>query len=558
MSVSQTLAPIRLLPSDLADQIAAGEVIERPASVVKELIENSLDAGATRVEVELQHGGMTLLRVSDNGQGIAAAELALAISRHATSKIAQLEDLQNLYSLGFRGEALASICSVSEWEVLTHRHSEAQGVRLHHQDPGRPVAVAHTPGTTVSIHNLFFNTPARRKFLRGEPTEYRYCDDVVKRLALSRFEVGFYVQHNQRQVHRMAAVNDDIGRNRRVTQLLGENFIQHALAIEFSYQSLRLYGWLSNPHYSRQQTDQQYFYINGRIIRDRLINHAVRQAYQDRLPPGRQPAYVLYLEMSPRELDVNVHPTKHEVRFHDTRQVHDFLARSLRDSLQRDDRSSSPRLPSTHRSGDTPQVPHTLHVREPMPDSPAHHLTEPGAGLLLWDRYYLQALSPGLQITDLVRVRAQLLHRQFLDREHTPIVARPLLVPQLIDIAPLQVPRLESLTPLLQVLSFDLSLAGPQSMLLRALPARVPVSCGAALCKELLSAPFDISQPDQVIAMIIEKLGQVCRHIDTTQLVSLLQDADRIAVDSLAACRWLILESQLLAWLTGYSPPLTE
>lgn len=329
---------INLLSQRLANQIAAGEVVERPASVIKELLENSLDAGADRLEIEVEQGGGKLLRVKDNGVGIHKQDLELALSRHATSKISDLEDLENIRSLGFRGEALASISSVSRLQ-LTSRAADAEAdngwkVTLEGQNMAASLSpAAHGQGTTVEVRDLFFNTPARKKFLKTEKTEFTRIDEVVKRMALSRFDVQFSLQHNQRTIHKLIKASTEQEKQRRVGLVCGPAFVENSVCIEMEGPGLRLWGWVSLPTFSRSQADLQYFYVNGRIIRDKLVTHAVKQAYRDVLFHGRHPAYVLYLELAPSAVDVNVHPTKHEVRFRDSRLVHDFLFSSLHKAL---------------------------------------------------------------------------------------------------------------------------------------------------------------------------------------------------------------------------------
>lgn len=327
---------IHLLSPRLANQIAAGEVVERPASVAKELLENSLDAGARRIELEVEEGGVKLLRIRDDGRGIACKQLPLALARHATSKIAELADLEGVQSLGFRGEALASISSVARL-CLTSRTadaSEAWQVEAEGRDmEPRVQPAAHPVGTTVQVCDLFYNTPARRKFLRTEKTEFGHLQEVVRRMAMARFDVAFHLKHNGRQVYALHDATDDVARMRRIGQLLGEEFLEQALPIDIERSGLRLWGWVGLPTFSRSQADMQYFYVNGRIVRDRLVGHAVRQAYRDVLYGGRHPAFVLYLELDPNLVDVNVHPTKHEVRFRDGRTVHDFIYSSLNRSL---------------------------------------------------------------------------------------------------------------------------------------------------------------------------------------------------------------------------------
>jgi DNA mismatch repair protein MutL len=328
---------IQLLSSRLANQIAAGEVVERPASVVKEVLENSLDAGATRVEIDVEAGGAKLIRVRDNGGGIPAEDMPLALARHATSKIASLEDLERVGSLGFRGEALASIGSVSRL-TLTSNASEQGSAGSRAACEGREMEVQlkpapHPRGTTVEVRDLFFNTPARRKFLRTEKTEFNHLEEVVKRLALSRFDVAFSLRHNSKVVQNLNAAVSPSERQRRVAAICGPAFIEQAISVDAQAGPFRLWGWVGLPTFSRSQADLQYFFVNGRVIRDRLVAHAVKQAYRDVLYHGRHPAFVLYLELDPSQVDVNVHPTKHEVRFRESRSVHDFIFSSLHRAL---------------------------------------------------------------------------------------------------------------------------------------------------------------------------------------------------------------------------------
>ena len=329
-------ARIQLLTPRLANQIAAGEVVERPASVAKELLENSLDAGATRIDVEVEQGGIKLLRVRDDGAGIEADDLPLALARHATSKIRELEDLERVLSLGFRGEALASIGSVARLTLTSRRRGAAQAWQV--EAEGRDMEAqmqpaAHPDGTTVEVRDLFFNTPARRKFLRAEKTEFEHLQEVVRRLALTHFEVGFHLRHNGKTVLGLHPAGDEISRARRVASVCGPAFLEQALPLDIERNGLRLWGWVGLPTFSRSQADLQYFYVNGRMVRDKLVAHAVRQAYRDVLYNGRHPAFVLFLEIDPAAVDVNVHPTKHEVRFRDSRMVHDFLYGTLHRAL---------------------------------------------------------------------------------------------------------------------------------------------------------------------------------------------------------------------------------
>ncbi|WP_136248767.1 DNA mismatch repair endonuclease MutL [Halomonas borealis] len=328
---------IHILDPRLANQIAAGEVVERPSSVVKELVENAIDAGAGRVEVELESGGARLIRVRDDGSGIGEDDLPLSLSRHATSKIASLEDLEGVASLGFRGEALASISSVSRLELTSNTFDDPTGgwrvvVEGRRMEP-RVTPSPHPRGTSVTVRDLFFNTPARRKFLRTEKTEFGHVEEAFRRQALSRLDVGWVLRHNQKTIHQLRPGGDLVGHERRLQSLLGKAFLENALHLDLETGGLRLWGWVGLPTHSRAQADQQYFFVNGRVVRDRLVAHAIRQAYRDVLFHGRHPVFVLYLEVDPTVVDVNVHPTKHEVRFRDGRMVHDFLFSSLHRAL---------------------------------------------------------------------------------------------------------------------------------------------------------------------------------------------------------------------------------
>lgn len=330
------MAKIKLLSPRLANQISAGEVVERPSSVIKELLENSLDAGATRLDVEIEDGGIKLMRVRDNGSGVDKEDLAMALSRHATSKITDLDDLEAVATLGFRGEALASISSVARLALTSATDDSGAGwqVMAEGRDMQAELApAAHPQGATVEVRDLFFNTPARRKFLRTEKTEYNHLEDVIKRLALSRFDVTFTLRHNGRAIHNWQPSKGQAEHERRVAQVCGPAFMDSAVHLDIERAGMRLWGWVALPTFSRSQADLQHFYVNGRTIRDKLVSHAVRQAYQDVLYQGRHPAYVLYLEIDPATVDVNVHPTKHEVRFRDGRTVHNFIYSSLHHAL---------------------------------------------------------------------------------------------------------------------------------------------------------------------------------------------------------------------------------
>ena len=319
---------IAILPARLANQIAAGEVVERPASVIKELVENSIDAGATNISIDVDKGGVKRIRISDNGIGIAKDELTLALSRHATSKIKDLQDLEGIASLGFRGEALASISSVSRLTLTSKPATQATAWQAIAEGRDMSVTVkpaAHFDGTTIEVLDLFFNTPARRKFLRTEKTEFNHIDEVIRRIALARFDVTFSLTHNGKMIRQYRAATTEAQNAKRVGMVCGQKFVENAIEVNCQHDEMVFSGWLAKPSFARNQNDLCYSYVNGRMMRDKLINHAIRQAYADLLAPDTYPAFVLFLTLNYREVDVNVHPAKHEVRFHQSRYVHDFI-----------------------------------------------------------------------------------------------------------------------------------------------------------------------------------------------------------------------------------------
>ncbi len=331
---------IHILPPQLANQIAAGEVVERPASVVKELVENSLDAGASQIQIDIEKGGAQLIRIRDNGCGIGKQDLALALARHATSKISSLEDLEMILSLGFRGEALASISSVSRLTLTSRPEGQAEAWQAYAQGREMDVEIqpaSHPVGTTIEVANLFFNTPARRKFLRTDKTEFAHIDEVVRRIALAKPNIGFTLTHNGKTVRQYRKVQDNSveQQQRRVAAICGDEFIQNAIHIDWQHGDLHLHGWIGLPNISRLQNDLCYSYVNGRMMRDKTINHAIRQAYEEtNMPAGNYPAFVVFLDINPSQVDVNVHPAKHEVRFHQGRLVHDFILQGVQTALQ--------------------------------------------------------------------------------------------------------------------------------------------------------------------------------------------------------------------------------
>lgn len=511
---------IHCLPPQLINQIAAGEVIERPASVVKELAENSLDAGARRIDIEVEQGGIRLIKICDNGCGIHRDDLFLALNRHATSKIHSLEDLERVASLGFRGEALPSISSVSRLTLTSRTADDANGWSI--QGDGReletePVPAPHPVGTTVEVRDLFFNTPARRKFLRSEKTEFGHLDEVLKRLALARFDVEINLRHNQRAVRLLPMAADAAARERRVADLCGTAFLRNALEVQFEATGLKLWGWIGLPAFARSQPDLQYLYVNGRMVRDRLVSHAVRQAYEDVLYHGRHPAYVLYLELDPAQVDVNAHPAKHEVRFREGRLVHDFIVRSVQQALaQTQPGTTVPRpaaaadSPAPARAVDAPrQHAMPLQVQEQMVAYAALH---PGlnpvqiplsAGVeesaeipplgyalaQLHGIYILAQNAAGLVLVDMHAAHERIVYEQLKAsfEGEGRVRSQPLLVPLTLTVSGREAEVAEEYAAAFRELGFEIGRMGPETLVVRQVPTLLQDADAAALVRDVLA-----------------------------------------------------------------------
>jgi DNA mismatch repair protein MutL len=523
-------ARVRALPERLANQIAAGEVVERPASVLKELLENSIDAGAGRISVDIERGGTRLIRVRDDGAGIHRDDLALALNRHATSKIATLDDLVNVASLGFRGEALPSIASVSRLELSSCAAGTEGGWRLLAAPGSESSAepVPHPPGTTVTVRDLFYNTPARRKFLRTEKTEFRHIEDVLRRAALSRFECAFSLRHNGRQNLALPVASGETERARRVARLCGSAFVDAALALDFETEGLRLVGWIGGADYTRGASDLQYFFVNGRMVRDNLLRHAVRHACDGVVEGGRHPAYVLYLHLDPAEVDVNVHPSKHEVRFRDSRSVHAFIAGSLRRAFSADagvDPGDARPVPST---AATPELPRSARVREHAAaydalragrsEAPAAADRPLGDVLQHVDRRFVIARNArGLVVVDARRAcRCVAGERLGAAVAGGGVRTRPLLVPVAVAMDVGAADRLEHQAPLLERLGFDLRRVAPDSVSCRGIPAALASATPETLVAALADALTRVDTGDESPARLTALLDAVLEGCDLT------------------------------------------
>ncbi len=555
---------IRQLPDTLINQIAAGEVVERPASVVKELVENALDAGARRIDIDLEEGGVRLIRVRDDGDGIAAADLPLAIARHATSKIASLDDLESVGTLGFRGEALPSIASVSRFMLASRQVDSDHGASLQ-VDGGRIgelTPLGHPRGTTVEVRELFYNVPARRKFLRAERTELGHVEEWLRSLALARPDVELRVSHNGKPARRYRG-DAMFASSERLVETLGAEFGRNALRVEHSAAGLRLHGWIARPVYNRASADQQYLYVNGRAIRDRSVAHAVKQAYADVLFHGRQPAYVLFLELDPRAVDVNVHPAKHEVRFRESRLIHDFVYRTLQEALAETRAGAMPQAAIAEAASGAaarwamPQSDLALRIDELRSGYAALHADIPDGAVdagqampattddtvpplgyavaQLHGIYILAESRDGLIVVDMHAAHERIGYEK-LKAAHDGVGVRiqPLLVPQTIAVSERDADCAEREMNTLALLGFDVSRAGVQSVLLRGVPALLADSDVGALLRDVLvdlrengsSRRVDDARDGLLSTMACHAAVRANRKLSVTEMNALLREME--------------------------------
>ncbi|WP_320820559.1 DNA mismatch repair endonuclease MutL [Thalassolituus sp.] len=570
------MSRIHLLSPRLANQIAAGEVVERPANIVKELVENALDAGARHIDIEAEQGGIKLLRIRDDGCGIDKDDLALSLSRHATSKITTLDDLEAVGSLGFRGEALASISSVTRLTLTSHEQSAdtAWQVSAEGRDMVANVSpAAHPVGTTVEVRDLFFNTPARRKFLRTEKTEFSHLEEYVKRLALSRYDVAFSLRHNQRTIHSLRPAARPIDREKRVAALLSPQFIDSSVHIEAEAAGLQLQGWVGLPTFSRSQGDMQYFFVNGRVVRDKLVVHAIKQAYRDVLYHGRHPAFVLYLSLDPKLVDVNVHPTKHEVRFRDGRLVHDFLFRTLHKALGdvRPDNQPNGSSPSELAGGLTSsampvsgaaagefseqtrldwqpnqqaglsssatplwssapsnfanQAPARADIAEQMnvygamnrtalPESPSADMPPLGFAIAqLHGIYILAQNAGGLVVVDMHAAHERITYERLkIAVDQQGVQSQPLLVPVNLSVSEREADTAEQFAEQFRTLGVELARVGPESLLVRQIPVLLQQAEVPQLITDMLGDLIEHGSSDRFLAHRNELLGTMACH----------------------------------------------
>jgi DNA mismatch repair protein MutL len=574
------VARIHTLPSHLVNQIAAGEVVERPASVVKELVENSLDAGAGAITVEIEAGGTRMIRISDDGCGIGQSELGSALARHATSKINSLEDLENIASLGFRGEALPSIASVSRLSLTSRTPDADCAWRMQAREDRESVPDALPQGTRVEVLELFYNVPARKKFLRTEQTEYKHIETLFKHMALSHPAVAFKLLHNQKVVYQLASARDLDDQRRRLAQLCGKDFAHSLVEIDVASDDLRLQGWVALPTFNRSQADMQYFFVNQRVVRDKLINHAIRQAYHDVLFHGRHPAYVLTLTLDAHEVDVNVHPQKHEVRFRNSRRVHDFLFRSLHQALagvQPAEQIDSPgfalddalassqpatqpgsqpdqgglnfsALASQFRSGDRSgnlreQMQSYASLLGPREDGAADDLS-PAAAMLpplgyalaqLQGIYILAENATGLIIVDMHAAHERIVYeRMKQNAEQENVISQPLLVPLVFNVSQSEADLVEQSGEFFTHLGLSVERLGPEQLRLRAIPALLKNADSEQLLRDVLADLVEHGRSQRVQDLQNEMLSTMACHasvranrqLSITEMNALLRDIE--------------------------------
>ena len=538
---------IQKLPDNLINQIAAGEVIERPASVVKELLENSIDATASNIGIDIERGGIQRILIRDNGTGIDKQQLTSALTRHATSKIASLDDLQNIHSLGFRGEALPSIASVSRFTLTSNSEQSNQGWTLRNDGGKNQSAIkpaAQSKGTTVEVNDLFFNTPARRKFLRTDKTEYSHCEQVIKRLALAHFHIAFSLRHNQKTIYALPSASSDEDKVGRLEKLLGKPFVEHAIYVENASEDMKLCGWIASPDYSRPQADMQFQYVNSRHIRDKTISHAVKTAYQDVMYHGRHPAYVLFLEIKPGEVDVNAHPAKHEVRFHDSRAIHNFTRQTIRHAISEvrnaqidsgrfdklADFTSSELKPvqSGIPVNALPQLKERMglyapHIAEPQADfsvaTEKHELQNQDTPLLgyaiaqLHGIYVLAQNKAGLVLVDMHAAHERVIYEQLkLSRSAENTACQQLLVPLKLTLADSEASLAEQYRETFNSFGFDIDRISDNSIVIRSIPEVLNNADISQLIRDVISDLQNNATTTRIETQRNEMLSSIACH----------------------------------------------
>lgn len=558
MSDSSNFPRIHQLPEEVANQIAAGEVIERPASVVKELIENSLDAAATNIYIDIEEAGISLIRVRDDGQGIYKDDLKLALQPHATSKLSEFSDLSQIASLGFRGEAIPSIASVSRFKMTSRLSGEEQAWSIENSSIDNEFTIkpaAHEIGTTVEVNDLFFSTPGRRKFLKTEKTEFLHIQSLIRAISLSHFSTGFYVKHDGQSLYRLPACHDDI--DQRIKNICGNSFLNKSIRVDVEKDGLRLWGWIGLNDVARSQSDRQYFYVNGRMVRDKHVNHAIRLAYDDRIATGRYASFVLHLSLDPSLLDVNVHPAKSEVRFADTRTIHDFIYGSLLDSLKQpvmvavNESNHENKSESNIDVGNVQYDMHEYEVAEKQSvnESIGNYLDETDKTIadirpasfkqfdalqkkkpsskylsLFSGQFVIADIDEEQYLIDIAKSRALIATNYLLNNfKLSKIIKRPILVPVSYELTEDKLVLLNDNVSLINQWGFELEQISPTQIRVRSIPSRLVYAETISLVNDLLEA-LKINKPENEIAsMLAEHVNDSGTELNeeaTLQLIS--------------------------------------
>lgn len=575
MSNGSNFPRIHQLPDEVANQIAAGEVIERPASVVKELIENSIDAAATNIHIDIEEAGISLIRVRDDGQGIFKDDLKLALQPHATSKLSEFSDLSQIASLGFRGEAIPSIASVSRFKMTSRLSGEEQAWSIENGSIDNEFNIkpaAHEIGTTVEVNDLFFSTPGRRKFLKTEKTEFLHIQSLIRAISLSHFSTGFYVKHNDQSLYRLSACNDDI--EQRVKAICGNSFLNKSIRIDNEKDGLHLWGWLGLNDVARSQSDRQYFYVNGRMVRDKHVSHAIRLAYDDRIATGRYPSFVLHLNLDPSLLDVNVHPAKSEVRFADTRNIHDFIYGSLLDSLKQ------PVMVAVSEGNiDIGNVQYEMHnqttgnaEQQSINESIGRYLDEKDKTItdiqptsfkqfdvlqnkkilskyfsLFSGQFVIADIDKEQYLIDIAKSRVLITTNYLLNNfKASKIIKRPILVPVSCELAKDKLELLNDNVSLINQWGFELEQISPTQIRVRSIPSRLVYAETLSLVYDLLEA-LKLNKPENEIAMMLaEHVNDSGTELNEESTLQLISEISASKNNNNEALPWRKLEASLL------------
>lgn len=553
MSDSRSFPRIHKLPVSVANQIAAGEVIERPASVVKELIENSIDAAATKIVIDIEEAGKSLIRVRDNGQGIHKDDLELALQAHATSKLSTFSDLSQIVSMGFRGEAIPSIASVSRFKMTSRLIGIEQAWSIDNQSQIKPAS--HETGTTVEVNDLFFSTPGRRKFLKSEKTEYLHIQSLIRALALSHFSTGIFVKHNEHPLFSLPACQDAI--EQRVISVCGRSFINKSVRVDSAKEGMHLWGWLGLNDVARSQSDRQYFYVNGRLVRDKHVNHAIRLAYDDRIATGRYPSYVLHFEIDPSLVDVNVHPAKSEVRFSETRNVHDFIYSSLLECLRKpivvvdnngnyetngiNEQNNINEEANVYSTGDYDQS-GFLESR----------ITSSKYLPLVSNQFLIATISNGQYLIDIAKSRTLITTQHlYKDFQSQSMTMRPILVPVACELNMDLLELVNKDVTLIEQWGFKLEQIAPTQILIRSIPAVLISSEVISLVKDLLNALYKNEASKVLSNTLAQHVNDSGTRLDadsTTQLINEISQFEKMAHES-GSLPWRKLDSETLSAL---------